>query len=203
MKLVPPLALAILISATQAHSAPVYFPGTGHYYEFVQGAVSWADARAAASASTLMGYSGYLVTITSAAENDFVFNTFNTGLSSQFAWIGAAEPLDDGVWRWMDGPEAGAQFSLFATATAPFNYANWGGIEPNDAKVQEDYGMMNIGLAYSVIAPGKWADAPPTPTIWDPIVGYIVEYVPEPSMASIMTLGVLVAFYRRTRGCKV
>ena len=34
--------------------------------------IDWDDAKTAAEASTLYGLTGYLVTITSSAENDFI-----------------------------------------------------------------------------------------------------------------------------------
>src|SRR5262245_10525533 len=67
-----------MIAATFAHAAPSPF-GSNHY-EFVQVADpytgnnnSWSTASAAAVASTYLGVSGHLVTITSQAENSFVF----------------------------------------------------------------------------------------------------------------------------------
>jgi hypothetical protein len=60
------------------------------------------------------------------------------------------------VWQWVVGPEAGIQFSNFATPTVPFNYANWGGIEPNNNLPGEDFAIFNIGTAFAngLIAPG-------------------------------------------------
>ena len=41
-----------------------YFSGNGHYYELVSGTINWEDAKTAAEASTYLGLTGYLVTIT-------------------------------------------------------------------------------------------------------------------------------------------
>lgn len=172
--------------------------GNGHYYEFVGTAIPWDDARIAAYGMTFMGTSGYLATITSSDENAFVNATYNTGADSSFAWLGGWEPNDDGVWRWADGPEAGVQFSSIKDATPPFNYANWGGEEPNDGKPHEDYAMINIGSTFAGIFPGQWADASPDPSGRDPVIGYIVEYTPEPATITLVGLGGL-AVIRRTR----
>jgi hypothetical protein len=77
-------------------------------------------------------------------------------IANQFSWMWGREPNDDGVWQWVVGPEAGIQFSNFATPTAPFNYANWGGIEPNNNPPGEDFAIFNIGTAFAngLIAPG-------------------------------------------------
>jgi hypothetical protein len=75
------------------------------------------------------------------------------------------------------------QFSSGATPTAPFNYANWGGVEPNHSKLDEDYLMCNFGLDYGGLTLGQWADASPNPSLSDPVVGYLVEY--EPPIAQL------------------
>lgn len=183
--LIAALAAAALPSAARA--APVYFAGTGNYYDFVAAPnINWVTARDAAAATTHLGAPGHLATVTSAAENAFLSATFNNGQPAQFAWLGGHEPADDGVWRWAVGPEAGTQFSNFASPTPPYNYANWGGIEPNDAFPGEDYVDFNIGQSFAGIAPGQWADAVQTPNQFDHVVGYLVEFegsqvvVPEP-----------------------
>ena len=84
------------------------------------------------------------------------------------------------------GPESGIQFSTNNIPTPPFNYANWGGIEPNNNKANEDYLMMNVGSDFSGIRLGQWADAAPDPNPLDPVIGYIVEYEPPFIRLSIM-----------------
>ena len=104
--------------------------GNDHWYLAVlaPGGVTWEEANERAKA---MG--GHLVTISSAAENDFVLRLINdpnywqpasdTGLM-QGPWIGAfqvegvREP--DGGWRWVTGE--------------PFVYSNWKDIQPNDTE---------------------------------------------------------------------
>jgi hypothetical protein len=174
----------------QAIAAPVLWSGNGNHYEFVTSTFTWDQARTAADATIFLGSAGHLATITSSAENDFIDMTFNTDQFAQFAWIGGNEPNDDGVWRWVVGPESGIQFSSFNMPTAPFNYANWGGIEPNDNNPFEDYAMFNIGRPQSGINSGQWADAQPVPGV-DPVIGYLVEYetsaVPEASMFALLS----------------
>lgn len=155
--------------------APSRFNANGHFYEFVTGRLTWADARIAAAARTYQGLCGHLATITSSAENDFVARTFASGQQRYFAWIAGYEPKDDGVWRWGAGPENGAQFSQVKQPTSPFNYVNWQGAEPNDNAAVEDFAAMNLGATFTNVAPGGWIDSPyPNPA--DPIEGYIVEY---------------------------
>jgi hypothetical protein len=98
----------------------------GHCYEAILEPLSWYDARAACE-----NLGGYLATITSEDENEFVFNlvkdnnafwyldAVNNGLGP---WLGgyqedgAEEP--DGGWRWVTG-EA-------------WSYTNWETGQPDD-----------------------------------------------------------------------
>lgn len=67
-------------------------PTNGHYYEYVPNSVNWSVAKAAAEAKTYYGLKGYLVTITSQAENDFIRSKLGSD-----SWIGAS---DD--YRWIN-----------------------------------------------------------------------------------------------------
>ncbi len=115
------------------------YPGTGHFYEFVQADISNPDAKSAASAKSYFGLQGYLITVISLGESQFALNK----LGGQDAWIGA-KPFNEGgavKWRWTSGPEAaedGGIGKLFwtgqTTGSAPAGvYANWiPGITPNN-----------------------------------------------------------------------
>lgn len=92
---------------------PVYDPSNGHWYQAVRvgGAITWDDAKAAAQSLTYAGYPGHLVTITSAAESDFVARSVVTAFpASDQWWLGGfqdtsapdyVEPA--GGWRWVTG----------------------------------------------------------------------------------------------------
>ena len=197
-----------LIAVSHASAAPIYWTGNGNHYDFVLAPnINWVVARDAAAGTSFLGAPGHLVTVTSPAENAFITANLNNGLPTQLAWIGGFEPSDDGIWRWAVGPEAGVQFSLFATPTPPFNFANWGGIEPNDRFDGEDYAGLNIGQSFAGIAPGQWGDGVQSPSGDDHIVGYLVEFetsaIPEPSTLIIWSLlgvlGVTVGWWRRRR----
>ncbi len=165
-----------------AHAAPLAFES--NFYEFVQvadpyygGNNTWATASAAASARVFNGLNGHLATVTSQAENDFLYDLVS-GSFSDFtgAWLGGK--ASEG---WLVGPEIGQGFS----------FTNWGGIEPNNA----GYVYMNIGSPYFGINSGRWADhsgGVSGPDYRDPVIGYFVEYegaspVPEP--ASMLLFG--------------
>ena len=61
--------------------------GRVHYYEFVSGAsnISWMNAYNAAKLRSINGLTGYLATITSQEEQDFIYNS----IAKQVGWLGA------------------------------------------------------------------------------------------------------------------
>ena len=78
-----------------------YLPATQHYYRFVSNpGKSWTAARDEAAATKYYGLQGYLATITSLAENNFI-QTKTKGVG----WIGASDAAVEGDWRWVTGPE--------------------------------------------------------------------------------------------------
>jgi len=98
----------------------------GHSYYRSTGSAFWLTAKANCEA---MG--GHLVTVTTAAENTFIFNLWPSG------WIGLTDEVTEGVWRWVTG-EA-------------YSYTSWNPGEPNNAG-NEDYVQFVGG--------GKWNDLP-------------------------------------------
>ena len=151
------------------------FSGNGHFYEFIEAKdISWNDAKAAAEARTLYGMQGYLATITSAAENDFV-----AAKLAGNGWIGASDAGAEGVWKWVTGPEAGTQFSSGSNAVNG-QYENWAPGEPNDYKFggQVPEGEEYIHFWGDGVNKGTWNDFPNSvvPGFGLSIAGYIVEY---------------------------
>ena len=170
------LAIACLLSlaSTGANAVPIQFADNGHWYEYVSGTPSWQDARAAALGSTFMGQSGYLATITSAAENNFVYSLL-LAAHGVGGWIGGTDAAVEGNFRWADGPEAGDLFS----------YTNWESTEPNNCCSGEDY--VNL----STLQAGRWNDLGATDTYFR--TGYFVEYnaVSEPGAITLLGLGLI------------
>lgn len=143
----------ILLSNTSGNA--LYYSGTGHFYEYVSAATTWSGAKSAAESRSYTGVpgNGYLATITSAGENEFISEKLGSD-----AWIGASDAASEGTWRWVSGPEA----NHLLRADAPY-YSNWAAGEPNNAG-EEDYAEIYV-------ATGKWNDLNGTQPY-----GYVVEY---------------------------
>jgi radical SAM superfamily enzyme YgiQ (UPF0313 family) len=76
----------------------------GNFYMYEsQKDIPWNKARSDAKSRELFGVSGHLVNITSEEENQFI----GENVEAPFAWIGLSDMDGEGIWRWMDGPEAG------------------------------------------------------------------------------------------------
>lgn len=134
----------------------------GHFYRFVAAPLT-RDAAAIAARSVTSGpLTGYLVSVTSSAENAFV----RTLVGGATAWISANDIDSENTWRWADGPESGQQFwsgkgSTSGGVAVNSRWSNWYGTgEPNSDG--ED--------CAHVYADGTWNDISCTNTY-----GYVVE----------------------------
>ncbi|MEB3293158.1 MAG: hypothetical protein VKJ24_08350 [Synechococcales bacterium] len=162
---------------------PVYRFTNNHYYEFVPFAqnqfLTWSEARDLAAARTLFGLQGYLLTITSQTENDFVTQRLQGLNVTNKGWIGGSDDVPtvtaaggaspaEGKWFWVTGPERG---TLFWNGGQTVTYANWAGQEPNN---------VNTENFAHFLADGKWNDLAlaPDPNQQQQFIpnGYWVEY---------------------------
>ena len=157
-------------------TTPMYYSGTGHYYEYIsKGAapiITWTDAAAAASAKTYNGMEGYLVTIMSDGENTFTINKM-----SGSGWIGISDADANGSWYWSTGPEAGTYFwqGYYPGSVSSIGgyYNNWYPNEPNKDDAAGNYGHLFVNSPGWEAYRGYWNDMPDSNTF---VQGYVVEY---------------------------
>jgi hypothetical protein len=157
-----------------------YNPLTEHFYEYVTGSTTWTNSKSAAELRSYFGRVGYLATMSSEAENNFIWK-----LMANDGWFGASDEVSqvntakgttafasqaavEGKWHWVTGPEKGTNFSNGNSGAGPTTvsgqYAKWAGGEPNNSS-GEHYGQFYSGNA------GSWNDLPNTT-----LPGYICEY---------------------------
>ncbi len=130
---------------------------SGHYYMLITTSASWKSAKVACE-----NMGGYLVTITSEAENELMA----TLASGNAVWIGASDEETEGVWKWITG-EA-------------FSYTNWYSGEPNNSNGAEHYAHMRSDC-------DQWNDETSSITYyyiceWDSYEDYLLQFEDEPAM---------------------
>jgi hypothetical protein len=155
-----------------------YNPLTEHFYEYVSGSTTWTNSYTNASNKSYFGRVGYLATIMSEAENNFIWK-----LMANDAWMGASDDVNyintakgstfftsqsaaEGKWHWVTGPEKGQNFSNNNTPSTTLvsgMYHKWAPGEPNGTS--EAFGQF-----YSSNN-GQWNDLANSS-----LPGYICEY---------------------------
>jgi hypothetical protein len=152
-----------------------FFTTNGHLYKFISGNINWNNAFTAAQTQTAYGVSGYLATITSSAENAFV-----SGRLTGDGWIGGSDSANEGVWKWMAGPEAGTTFWNGVGNGSTPNYAAWAGQEPNQSGDED--------CAQTYVASGNWNDLPCNVQL----SGYVVEFGADGNLPSVVATNISV-----------
>ena len=104
-----------------------------HKYYIVQEWVSWEEAR-----QNAIALGGYLLTINSEAENNFVVNNIGDNYKWDDYWIGFSDTAEEGTFVWANGSDS--------------TYTNWYDGEPNNAGDED----VVVFSGYS----GRWNDLP-------------------------------------------
>ena len=124
--------------------------------------ITWGDAKAAAEKA-----GGYLATISSAAENAFVYQ-----LASKNPGLWHMNPWNDRLGPWLGGHQTAAGWRWVTGER--WDYTNWAPGEPNSTAAAVQDKLMFFG-GRRLTGP-QWADGRDS----DAITGYIVEYDHEP-----------------------
>ena len=176
--------IAITSSSVLAQSTAVQWTtasgGNGHWYERVNlpSEITWTSSNAAANA-----LNGHLVTLTSATEQSWVYQTLVVGQSGCFtaswaieraAWIGLFQDTTDpaysepnGGWKWV--------------TNEPLSYNNWHPGEPNNGSSENVAGMY-------VLYQGQWNDEPNDASLYC-YSAYIIEWSADCNNDGIVDYG--------------
>jgi hypothetical protein len=126
----------ISVSATVNPTGYYYLPTNGHFYRPISTGVFYSQSKINAAATTFKGQTGYLVTITSSDEDNFIFNN----VPQSNIWFALTDSITEGTWRIDDGPEKGTIVRI-GTINQQGVYNNWAGGEPNNWGGNEDYAV--------------------------------------------------------------
>lgn len=176
--------------ARQLHAGvidgPVVNPANGHAY-YLLDADTWTSSESQAEA-----LGGHLATVNDAAENTWLFSTFEKfGGVDRYLWIGLQDPTNDFL-------TGSAHQMLFGWADGDTStYRNWGPAQPDNNGAREFYGMIwRAGDPQPNQVPGTWNDAPNSLAIFigsPPAYGVVEVATPLPASAWGVVLGAVTA----------
>ena len=143
----------LLSVAATVNPVGYYYNGVnGHFYRPITTTATYTNARAASLLTTFKGQKGYLVTITSADEDAFIFANVPQGN----IWFALTDEASEARWTIDAGPEKGTLIKINNGQTngnIPGQYNNWAGGEPNNSG-DEDYAVTKWGGG------SQWNDLP-------------------------------------------
>jgi hypothetical protein len=143
----------LLSVAATVNPVGYYYNGVnGHFYRPISTVATYTNARAASLLTSFKGQTGYLVTITSADEDAFIFNNVPQGN----IWFALTDEASEARWVIDAGPEKGTLIKINNGQTngnIPGQYNNWAGGEPNNSG-NEDYAVTKWGGG------SQWNDLP-------------------------------------------
>ena len=132
----------LLLSTVVSAESKVVWKNNGHTYQLFFDKCTWKQAKVRCED---MG--GHLVTITTSAEQKFVYKQIMKHKGNAF-WIGYTDEGHEGNWRWVTGENG--------------KYTNWGKGEPNNGGGSgQHYANMyttHVTWSSSSVDPGQWDD---------------------------------------------
>ena len=135
----------------------------GHTYQVLYSSYGWDEMQA-----YLETTGGYLACITSAAENQWIYNYAAKNVAGN-AWFGYSDTEEEGNWKWVSGETS--------------SYTNWAPGEPNNEGGREHYAGYHFG-------DGTWNDGTYPSNCyylceWPRIISSVV---PVPTIAPVPTI---------------
>jgi hypothetical protein len=140
------------VAATVNPAGYFYNGVNGHFYRPISTGATYTNARAASLLTTFKGQQGYLVTITSADEDAFIF----ANVPQSSIWFALTDEASEARWTIDAGPENGTLIKINngqLNGNIPGQYNNWAPGEPNNSG-NEDYAVTKWGGG------SQWNDLP-------------------------------------------
>ncbi|MDS4028648.1 MAG: lectin-like protein [Candidatus Contendobacter sp.] len=144
----------INVLARNSTTSSFVWNGNGHSYQRIEIPLNWPEAK-----NYCESQGGYLATITSREENEFIFSKLG---GSYTLWIGGTDAGHEETWSWVNNE--------------PWSYSNWDTGEPNNAYGNENYLEMYLTT-------GKWNDNNLDAKFW-----FLCETPPSGSRATNITI---------------
>ena len=144
--------VALSVAATVNPAGYFYNGVNGHFYRPIATGATYTNARAASLLTTFKGQQGYLVTITSADEDAFIF----ANVPQSSIWFALTDEASEARWTIDAGPENGTLIKINngqLNGNIPGQYNNWAPGEPNNSG-NEDYAVTKWGGG------SQWNDLP-------------------------------------------
>ena len=164
-----------VVAWTEKPGAPV------RYFQAVSAprAIFWSEAQTVAAA-----HGGHLVTITSAAQNDFIFKLTdddrfwcvyrNNSCGPLLGGYKAPYPEGGAIWMWNRGykaPNANENIWKWAGGEVPFTYTNWAPGQLYNPTTNETRLHYYVGGGQGTRRP-TWNDQPESANEF----GFVIEY---------------------------
>lgn len=177
------LSISSLLLVATAHanllSGAMHYDGSGHDY-FLTSQSNWTDAEALA-----VSMGGHLASISDAAENAWICNTFSTfGGTNRQLWIGLNDLDSPGQFRWSSGE--------------PVAFTNWSPGEPNFIGAERFVFIYGPGIPRPA---GQWNNEYNRSDFasWGASGQFfgVIEVVPAPASGALVVFGVRMRGRRR------
>lgn len=170
------------LTSSVSPAGAAYYEATNNYYEYIESEVDWNVADADAISRTLNGENGYLATITSLGEMQFIVDKIGGDAP---VWLGGSDADSEGDWMWTRGVDgtgtaSAIQFWDGTSGGSVQNglYAPWCPGEPNNNGGNEHYLQITFGTNDGDVEGGCWNDLRnngSTNADYNP-TGYVVEF---------------------------